>query len=92
MIMERFNKDSFKPFDKVLVREGDEDQWIPQFFARWQYTERYLEYAVCIGDYYRPPHYTQVIPYNDETEYLAFEYDKAPVRYNYWDDEWNLED
>lgn len=89
---ERFNKDSFKPFDKVLVREDDEDQWVPALFARWAYTARYTEFAVCVGDYYRSPLFQQVVPYNNDTKHLAFEYKKAPVKYNFWDDDEDFEE
>lgn len=92
MIIKRFDKDSFKPFDKVLVREDDGDQWVPAFFARFAYTERYTEYAVCVGDYYRPPLFKQVVPYNEETAKLAFQCDEAPLKYNFWDDDYYFDE
>lgn len=82
---EKFDPDSLKLFDKVLVRCGSDEQWIPIFFGRWVYNRsNYHKYAECIGDGDRAPHYDEVIPYNKETEYLAYNYDDAPEYYTYW--------
>ena len=35
---------TFKPFDKVLVRESDEDYWHPDFFIMW-----HGQFAECVG-------------------------------------------
>ena len=83
-----YNFECFKPFDKVLVREGNACQWIPQFFARTAFTDRYREFVVCIGDTYKPARYTQIMPYNNETKDYAFSCDKAPDKYVFWGDDY----
>ena len=54
----------FKPFDKVLVRNLDEDEWKPDFFLRYEPTSENF-YAMISG-----APWTQCIPYNDSTKHL----------------------
>ena len=54
----------FKPFDKVLVRDLDEDEWEPDFFLRYEPTSENF-YAMISG-----APWTQCIPYNDSTKHL----------------------
>lgn len=51
---------SFKPFDKVLVRDSDDEKWSCDFFC-------YMEdgQAICTGTYW-----LQCLPYNEETAKL----------------------
>lgn len=53
-------KYSFKPFDKVLVRDSDYDKWSCDFFS-------YMEegQAICADTYW-----FQCLPYNEETAKL----------------------
>ena len=53
----------FKPFDKVLVRNNDEQKWIPNIFLRFT-NESIYKYS-CIGN----DAYDQCIPYKGN-EYL----------------------
>ena len=55
-------KHEFKPFDKVLVRENDEDYWHPDFFAMW-----HGEFAECVG--YNGGKY--IIPYEGNEHLLG---------------------
>ena len=48
-------KHEFKPFDRVLVRESDDDQWRCQF-----YSHPYGEYHACLNGVH-----AQCIPYED---------------------------
>lgn len=54
----------FKPFDKVLVRDNEEDLWYANFFTHYNGDDKYYPY-VCIGTHYR-----YCIPYNEHTAHL----------------------
>lgn len=54
----------FKPFDKVLVRDEEEDLWYANFFAHYNEDDKYYPYS-CIGTHYR-----YCIPYNEHTAHL----------------------
>lgn len=61
----------FEPFDKVLVRNDDEDHWCPAFFA---YEENYVGGDRCYGviaGTSDPEFLYQCIPYNDKTKHLV---------------------
>ena len=53
----------FKVFQKVLVRELNVDEWIPNFYFK-RYKDGHKHVMVC-GDIYN-----QCIPYNNQTEHL----------------------
>ena len=53
----------FKPFDKVLVRDNDEQAWCANYFSHYKNAPDY--FYVCINGIY---HYC--IPYNDHTAHL----------------------
>ena len=53
----------FKPFDKVLVRNLDEDEWKPDFFSKYYSVEE--EFGCISGMLWK-----QCIPYNDQTKHL----------------------
>ena len=57
-------KCEFQPFDKVLVRDRDEDEWEPDFFLRYEPIPGNF-YAMISGAYW-----TQCIPYNEKTKHL----------------------
>lgn len=54
---------SFKPFDKVLVRDTDEQTWCANYFSHYKNDPNY--FYVCINGIY---HYC--IPYNEHTAHL----------------------
>lgn len=53
----------FKPFDKVLVRDTDEQAWCANYFSHYKNDPDY--FYVCINGIY---HYC--IPYNEHTAHL----------------------
>ena len=53
----------FKPFDKVLVRDTDEQAWCANYFSHYKNDPEY--FYVCINGIY---HYC--IPYNEHTAHL----------------------
>ena len=77
--VERFDPKTLKPFDKVLVREDDEDCWLPTFIS---YFDRWLKKIITVSD----QAYSRVIPYNDDTKHLVGTTDDALEYYKYWED------
>lgn len=63
-----------KPFYCVLVRDRDGDEWYPNLFSRKYKDQEYPYEVLLTGSQYR-----QVIPYNKDTEKLAFT-SKSPDR------------
>ena len=79
--IERFNPKTLKPFDKVLVRDGNIDDWQCEMFSHFCSRETTYPYFCCGGSYY------YCIPYNSETEDLLGTTEEAPEYYRYWEDE-----
>lgn len=78
--VERFDPKALKPFDKVLVRDYDEDNWRIDIFSDICNGVR-KDSIRCIGRTWY-----QCIPYNDNTKHLVGTTDKAPEYYKYWKD------
>ena len=78
----RFDPKTFQPFDKVLVKRGDENYhlWFPDFisFPPNDVDETVLCMTTDDVD--------MVIPYNEETKHLIETNDDAPEFYRYWED------
>ena len=70
----KFDPNTLKPFDKVLVRISN--LWRVNFFSNKE------------DDAYRCIDYSfkYCIPYNDDTKYLVGTTDEAPNYYRYWED------
>ena len=60
-------KHQFKIFEKVLVRDESEDEWIPAFFVRISPRNSKYKFATIDGDAYK-----QCLPYNQLTCRLAY--------------------
>ena len=77
---EKFDPKTLKPFDKVLVRDMDLENWKVQLFSNIiEYEKQYP--FLCIKD-----HYMYCIPYNDDTKHLVGTKEEAPEFYRYWVD------
>lgn len=76
---EKFNPNTLKPFDKVLVRDDNKDKWFCEFFSH-KLGANIFRY-ICISGGYK-----QCIPYNDDTKHLVGTKDEAPEYYRYWED------
>ena len=76
---EKFDPKTFKPFDKVLVRDDESCKWRVNFYSHEGESMAYP--FRCIGKTY-----TYYIPYNDDTKHLLGTKDEAPEFYRYWDD------
>lgn len=73
----KFDVSTLQPFDKVLVRDGMDDDWQADLFSH-----RVEKRFFCIGS-----HWGQCIPYNDDTKHLIGTTNKAPDFYVTWDKE-----
>ena len=76
---EKFDPNTLKPFDKVLVRDDESCKWRIDFYSH-KYENMTYPYR-CIGRAY-----TYCIPYNEETKHLIETKDEAPEYYRYWED------
>ena len=76
----KFNPQTLKPFDKVLVQGSDSENWMVQLFSYIMEGEKYFPYA-CIAYNYK-----YCIPYNDDTKHLIGTKEEAPEFYRYWED------
>ena len=77
---EKFDPNTLKPFDKVLVRDYCDDEWLAGIFARYFKDRKYPYVDICLNSY------TLCIPYNDETKHLVGTTEEAPEYYRYWED------
>ena len=75
---EKFDPKTLKPFDKVLMRIGNNDyKWSCDLFSYINNdTCRYHGVGYCAK---------YCIPYNDETKHLLGTTDEAPEYYRYWE-------
>ena len=76
----KFNPNTLKPFDKVLVRDINSEKWKIQLFSHIIKDCFPSEYH-CIGSCYN-----FCIPYNDDTKHLVETNEEAPEFYRYWED------
>lgn len=75
----KFDPNTLKPFDKVLVRDKDYENWTCGFFSHMEESTAY-PYR-CIGT-----SFMLCIPYNDDTKHLVGTKDEAPEYYRYWEE------
>lgn len=77
----KFDPNTLKPFDKVLVRDTNEGQWKCTLFSHIIENEDYaFKYATAGSGY------IYCIPYNNDTKHLAGAVDAAPEYYRYWEE------
>lgn len=83
--VERFDPNTLKPYDKVLVRDCNIDNWVCDLFSHIEYkrengnNNRYPYY--CLGNNYRC-----CIPYNDGTKHLIGTSELPSKYYRYWEE------
>lgn len=76
-----FNFKDFKPFDKVLTRDGKNCKWSPNIFGMFEKrSNKYV--AVGIGSLFT---WEMCIPYNDETKHLVGTSDDCDGCYKWWE-------
>ena len=76
----KFDPKALQPFDNVLVRDSDSENWMIQLFSHIIEDEAGYPY-LCINNPYK-----YCIPYNDDTKHLVGTKDEAPDFYKYWED------
>ena len=77
---DKFDPNTFQPFDKVLVRDTDCQNWTCGFFSHINVFNNIHKYNV--GELL----YKYCIPYNDDTKHLVGTTEEAPECYRYWED------
>ena len=78
----RFDPMTFQPFDKVLVKRGDESYyvWFPDFVSLPPNDVDKTVFCMNTDDV------VMAIPYNEETKHLVDTNEEAPEFYRYWED------
>ena len=76
----KFDPNTLKPFDKVLVRDGNLGNWKNLFFSYIIERETCYPY-LCLNNQYK-----YCIPYNEDTKHLVGTSEEAPEFYRYWED------
>ena len=77
----KFDPNTLKPFDKVLVRDDRNEKWQCSFFSYININDDIYYPYVAINTGYKC-----CIPYNDDTKHLTGTADAAPDFYRYWED------
>lgn len=77
---ERFDPETFQPFDRMLVRDEDDDIWRCDFFERLKKEGCSSPVAALVASW------MFCIPYNDDTKHLLGTTDDAPEYYRWWED------
>ena len=75
----KFDPNTLKPFDKVLVRDVSCYNWVCELFSHIKPESKFKYW--CISDGYKC-----CIPYNDDTKHLVGTKEEAPEFYRYWED------
>ena len=78
---ERFDPKILQPFDKVLVRDTEKEQWRCAFYSHEKRKQWDMRRYVTTDSFY-----IRCIPYNDDTKHLLGTSDEAPEYYRYWED------
>ena len=76
----KFDPMTFKPYDKVLVRDGNLGNWKNLFFSY------IIERETCYPYFCLNNQYKYCIPYNEDTMHLVGTAEEAPEFYRYWED------
>ena len=78
-MVEMFDENTLQPFDKVLVRDYLNEDWMGDFF------EKILEHDIDYNVACVTCKWTQCIPYNEETKHLLGTREDCPEYYKWWD-------
>lgn len=77
----KFDVETFHPFDKVLVRDFLSDNWMADFFKKFEESNDVYYNVTCVTS-----HWIQCIPYNEETKHLLGTRDDCPEYYKWWEE------
>ena len=75
---EKFDPKTLQPFDKILVRDENNQRWKCSFFSHIHKDVNYPYITTNLG-------YVFCIPYNDDTKHLIGTTNEAPEYYRYWE-------
>ena len=78
--VEKFDINTLQPFDKVLVRDFLNEDWMADFFERIDENDVHYN-ATCVTS-----HWEQCIPYNEETKHLLGMREDCPEYYKWWEE------
>ena len=76
--VEKFDPKTLQPFNKVLVRGQNGQDWRATFFS---HIDSIFDMVVCGSDYWK-----QCIPYNHETKHLVGTNNDCPEYYKWWEE------
>ena len=77
---EKFDPKTLKAFDRVLVRDSDNESWCCDLFSHIR--EENIGYKYVASGFFL---YRCCIPYNEDTEHLTGTTEEAPEYYRYWE-------
>ena len=76
--VEKFDPKTLQPFDRVLVRDYNDEVWECSLFSRYDRKKVYP--YICVGGIWK-----QCIPFNKETKHLVGTTDDRPEYYKWWE-------
>lgn len=76
---DKFDPNTFQPFDRVIVRDVIGQNWECGIFSHIEERDDYK--FMCTGSCY-----CFCIPYNEHTKHLVGTTDEAPEYYRYWEE------
>ena len=80
LVPNKFDPNTLKPFDKVLVRDDRNEKWQCSLFSYININDDIYYPYVAINTGYKC-----CIPYNEETKHLLGTTKEAPEYYRYWE-------
>lgn len=81
--IKRFNPKVFQTFNKVLVRDGLDFEWLPYFFEKLLEKPTGGYWAINMGSRCS---WKMCIPYNDDTKHLCGTSEDCPEYYKWWEE------
>ena len=79
LVLNKFDPNTLKPFDKVLVKDDDTCNWRADFYSNKGKSKKFP--YMCVGATCK-----YCIPYNNNTKHLVGTTAEAPEYYRYWED------
>ena len=81
--VEKFDINTLQPFDKILARSSEIENWTIEFYSydrktSFQNEDKYIQALVYS--------WKHVIPYNEETKHLVGTSDDCPDYYKWWEE------
>ena len=77
----KFDPKTLQPFDRVLVRDSDEEQWRCAIFSHEREKDKFIYRFITAENNSK-----YCIPYDNDTTHLVGTTDEAPEFYRYWED------